>query len=151
MPTTIHPLLYDIQVHFDPASETITFSGDVTHQDGQALIEVDSHLALVRLTLQPISGDTKPSSLTLDPIVWVDRSGVRVPEPSCLETQLDTSRALTLIDCNTTSGEQRYGFRLSLLYDGNTYSSSDPTIINKDVPTSSVASEGRSDAVTRVA
>lgn len=130
----IESKLYAVDVIFDSKLEKkIRFDGDIVDDD----ITVDSYMGLIVLRLQIAPGSQDAVFLT-NPIEWFNKETPDPTMPPPFSIQRDSDKQVTLIDINTngTLAGVPYGFRVLVESDNQVYASSDPTVINKEPPTS---------------
>lgn len=125
-----------VVVQFDAASEKFSYSGDIK----QGLIFVDTPQAWINFSLVTVNG--KPGVpdavfLTGLPVVWRDpvKAGqsiqVWLPPPTSEQTSLlmsDDNKAVI------THVMEHFAFELNISYADRIYTSTDPAIVNRDIP-----------------
>lgn len=124
-PRVFLPVLYVVNVSFDPDSKLFTFDG---MEPGNKLT-VKSGMATIFLRLKAIPG--QDLKFTESPITWFGE-----PSPACITVQRNSDTQVTIVDYNTNtdSDPDPYEFEVSVWYDGVGYMSQDPTILNAEVP-----------------
>lgn len=103
-----------------------SFSGDLDADPSfldQHRLTIDSASAVIEVNLHPDS--TEGADFHLRPVVW------RGARPSCMGVGLcRNGRRFIITDVNEKNGE--HGFRVRVTYEGRTYISPDPTILNTE-------------------
>ncbi len=98
---------------------------------------VDTYLSILILRLR-VQGLADPSEVEFaSHLQWLDEKK-RVPmAPPPTDVRRESSVKLAILDLNTVEAgdmPQRFSFLVSVLYQGQMYTSQDPTIINKEPP-----------------
>ena len=123
---------YSVEVIFNPDHiATDPFSYVVDGLPGEEFtITVDVPLAWIELTLRQGPG----ASFTTMPIQWIfDDSPI--PTPPAFAVQRNNQLKVTILNINQAGQEPlTFGFEIAVMYQGKTYTSTDPTIINVDPP-----------------
>jgi len=111
---------------FEGKAPEWTFSGDLDTDPAfldQHRLTIDSASAVIEVSLHPDS--TKGADFDLRPVVW------RGPRPSCMGVgRCRSGRRFIITDVNEKNAE--HGFRIRVTYEGRTYVSPDPTILNTE-------------------
>lgn len=118
--------IYNVGVTFDPATDTLSFSGDMP---ANKVLRIGQGINLIVFDLQtnpPVPGES-PAAFVADPIVWLEGT-----TPPFNQPQRYNDHRFTLLVYNTVleAVNNEHMFNLTVLYGGVTHSS-DPTIINE--------------------
>lgn len=126
---------FEVEVLFDPAkisTDPFSYKVDGVLSDDFKLT-VDVPLGWFELTLQQGSG----ASFTTTPVQWVFNLAP-ISTPASFTVQRNNQLKITILNINRAGQEpQTFGFEIAVMYQGKTYTSPDPTIINVD-PTQGV-------------
>jgi len=127
---------YEIEVIFTPekiSTDPFTYRVDGGEEKDSFELEVRVPLAWVELKLREGTG----AAFTTTPIQWIfDQAPV--PTPPQFSVQRRNKLEIMILNINEAGQEkQRFGFEIAVMYQGKTYTSPDPTIINVD-PTQGV-------------
>ncbi|MEP7011877.1 MAG: hypothetical protein ABJC13_16255 [Acidobacteriota bacterium] len=104
------------------------FSGDLDSDPAPVPLDrhrltIDSASAVIEVNLHPDS--TQGADFDLRPVAW------RGARPSCMGVgRCRSGRRLLITDVNEKNAE--HGFRVRIAYEGRTYLSPDPTILNTE-------------------
>lgn len=127
---------FDVDVIFDPdkiSSDPFSYVIDgVSSED--FTIKLDVPLGWFELTLKQGPG----ASFTTTPIQWIFNQSP-IPTPTSFNVQRNNQLKVTILNINQAGQEPlTFGFEIAVMYQGKTYTSPDPTIINVD-PTQGAA------------
>lgn len=120
----VNPVMYVVTLDFDPDAETQFEFGGAMEGDALTVNEV---LAMIVIQIQTPHTTFSDSS----PIVWTDEV------PTCMSVHLNSPTQVTIVNWNSNleAIADRYNFQVVIWYDGASYMSHDPTIINASIPT----------------
>jgi len=98
-------------------------------------ITADSHFDFMMtvFTIQPLSTEPIIFRTASDAIVWTDPTNDNEPtsQPAGItKVYSSDSKTLYILDENSASGS--FGFTFQIIFSGQTFTSSDPIIVNKD-------------------
>gem|GEM_PF-5978906 len=123
-PTMVHMAL---KVTLDSSTGTVSISGP-GYQNGT--ISVDTDYCLIVFTAETQAGQ-QPVLFPTNPIDWVSGTGIPIPPPNPFAVQRNNDIQITILDCNSMESPTPFPFTISVFSGGKTFTSSDPTILNK--------------------
>ncbi len=136
MSTELNARTLFVTVTFDPqASPHFTYSGDINEQQQ---IVVDVKRAFIRFSLETKGGGVERARFLDElPLEWMqgptpDGISVWLPMPGKPQTEILVEDLNPL--AVTTDLVQELPFRINVLYGSKIHTSSDPAIINVDIP-----------------
>ncbi|HEX4952284.1 MAG TPA: hypothetical protein VF017_02660 [Thermoanaerobaculia bacterium] len=119
--------LFAVPVSFNPAAvPPISFPAGST-------VEVTSRMALIVFYLNPLPAGVI-AGFSATPIDWLDSGGRPISRPACFQVVASSPDRVALLDINVASADAPFHLALNLTYNGQTYSSPDPTVLNKEDP-----------------
>ncbi len=141
MSTSVQPIpsaQINVDVEFQLNGSVATFQ--FVH-DGMinSPIDTDPGLNLLVFRLQNLSPAVQVT-LAQNPFIWVQDTGSAaqaITIPACFSLRRETDQRATLMDFNTLQqGDpaESHSCHVSVLADGEVYTSPDPTIINRGAP-----------------
>lgn len=142
MGTELTAVQYNVTIRFDPAKlDTDPFSYQIDNGpiDEDFKIEVKSNLAVFDFVLWTLTSDPHSAvgRLTTDPLQWLSSSQDPIPRPASFFLSRSTDLTMTLVNLNTVEIPDEkfsFNFEIGVVYQGRTYHSADPTIINVQPP-----------------
>lgn len=123
-PIPVAPMMYPVTLDFTPGAPPVfTFGGCMEDDEltvAQALAMIVIHIQTDRVTFPESS-----------PVVWTGEV------PTCMTVSRDSDTQVTIVNWNSNRGADgdSYGFQVIVQYEGVSYLSHDPTIINATIPT----------------
>jgi hypothetical protein len=126
-----------ITVIFDPhgiGTETGPFSyrGEGGEPEKDFTARVDKEIGLVILHLH--TEGVEQAMFATHPVQWLSSMMTPVSTPAGLSLSRDSDDKVTIVDINSVVvGQIDFPFEISVMYQGKTYTSSEPTIINTPI------------------
>jgi hypothetical protein len=128
--------IYQVDVYFDADCKHLTFSGvDVVFgvADVPVAIPVAPGLQIINFTLTTsLSSPSPQAEFKFYPIQWIGTPDL-LPATGLGQWFDSTHCRMVVLNSNTSTFNNQFGFILTVMYEGVAYSSSDPTIINEPV------------------
>jgi hypothetical protein len=121
-PIPVAPMMYPVTLDFTPGTPPVFTFGGCMEDDK---LTVAQALGMIVIQLQTSGATFGPS-----PIVWADEV------PTCMSVHRDSDAQVTIVNWNSNRDEPyAYNFQVIVWYEGSSYMSHDPTIINATIPT----------------
>jgi hypothetical protein len=142
MATELKAVRHDITILFDPAAlatDPFSYQIDGGPVEEDFRIEVRSNLAVFDFFLRTQTSTPQGSlaSFATSPLQWLSASLTPTPMPGAFFFQRDNDLSMTLINLNSVEIPDEkfsFNFEIGVVYQGRTYTSADPTIINVQPP-----------------
>lgn len=117
------------------AGDPFSFAGDGASEGGKSFtISVKAPLALIGLDVKTLNGEGF-AVFTTSSIQWLDSEGFPISTPAPLFVQRSNPLQLTLVSVNRSRvADERFNMEIGVVYNGRTFTSPDPTIINVAEP-----------------
>jgi hypothetical protein len=116
--------------------DPFTFAGDGASPDGADFtIEVKTPLAQIGLGVTTLNGGGSFAVFSTSAVQWLDAAGNPISIPSSLFLQRNNGLQLTILSVNrAVVADEQFNMEIAVVYNGRTYTSPDPTIINVAEP-----------------
>lgn len=140
MPSELKAVEYIVKVLFDVTkldSDPFQFQVDGGPIEDDFRLEIASNVAVIRLYLQTLTQDPEcQGTFTTNPLQWLNAAGTAAPMPPCFYGNRESDTKMTLIDLNSIKipDQVAFNFEVGVVFNGRTYTSPDPTIINVQPP-----------------
>lgn len=124
---------YEIEVIFTPeniSTDPFTYRVDGGGEQPDFKLRVDVPLAWIELKLK----SREEAAFTTSPIQWIWNQ-LPAPKPPQFSVQRRNQLEVMILNINEAGTEpQTFGIEISVMYQGKTYTSPDPTIVNTEPP-----------------
>ncbi|HVR97176.1 MAG TPA: hypothetical protein VMW27_11215 [Thermoanaerobaculia bacterium] len=122
-----------VSVHFDPTQtspeDQFSFSVDGGTFQSTVMIPVHREVGLVFFDLQTVNSEIS-AEFPFDPIQWFSEMQPIPKPPNFLVDRL-AAQEVVIVDFN--NAEMTFDFAVSIVHQGNTFTSDEPTIINTPI------------------
>jgi hypothetical protein len=140
MPTELKAVEHVIEILFDTAhlaTDPFTYRVDDDKPSPSFKITVGANVAVFRFFLTTTGDPLVQGVLGTSPIQWLSSAGTPTTLPSSFFSQRTDDLNMILMNLNEVAepGELvSFNFEIAVVYQGRTYTSPDPTIINVQPP-----------------
>lgn len=138
MATDLKTVEHVIQILFNTTSLTNPFLyriDDAKEPTPTFSLKIEANTAVLRFYLTTVGGPDISAVLGTNPIQWLSPAGTPTPLPSSFFSQRTDDLNMILMNLNQVTLEPiTFNLEFAVVYQGRTYTSPDPTIINVQPP-----------------